>query len=28
LQHGLYVLRQNGDSIEISNTEGFSPTVW
>jgi len=28
LQHGLYVLRQNGDSIEISNTEGFSPAVW
>jgi len=28
LQHGLFVLRQNGDSIEISNPEGFSPAVW
>jgi len=28
LGHGLFVLRQNGDSIEISNPEGFSPTVW
>ena len=28
LQHGLYVLRQNGDSIEIGNPEGFTPTVW
>jgi len=28
LQHGFFVLRQNGDSIEISNPEGFSPTVW
>jgi len=28
LAHGLFVLRQNGDSIEISNTEGFSPAVW
>jgi len=27
LQHGFFVLRQNGDSIEISNPEGFSPTV-
>ena len=27
-QHGLYVLRQNGDSIEIGNPEGFTPTVW
>jgi len=28
LGHGLFVLRQNGDSIEISNPEGFIPTVW
>ncbi|MBV5299950.1 MAG: hypothetical protein JZU64_17900 [Rhodoferax sp.] len=28
LAHGLYVLRQNGDSIEIGNPEGFVPTVW
>jgi len=28
LGHGLFVLRQNGDSIEISNPGGFSPTVW
>ena len=28
LQHGFFVLRQNGDSIEIGNPEGFSPTVW
>jgi len=28
LGHGLYVLRQNGDSIEIGNPEGFTPTVW
>ena len=28
LQHGLFVLRQNGDSIEIGNPDGFSPTVW
>ena len=28
LQHGLFVLRQNGDSIEIGNPEGFNPTVW
>jgi len=26
LARGLFVLRQNGDSIEISNPEGFSPT--
>jgi len=28
LGQGLYVLRQNGDSIEISTPEGFTPTVW
>jgi len=28
LAHGLYVLRQSGDSIEISNPEGFTATVW
>jgi len=28
LQHGLFVLRQNGDSIEIGNPEGFTPAVW
>jgi hypothetical protein len=28
LGHGLFVLRQNGDSIEIGNPEGFTPTVW
>ena len=28
LAHGLYVLRQNGDSIEIGNPDGFTPTVW
>jgi len=28
LGHGLFVLRQNGDSIEIGNPEGFAPTVW
>ncbi len=28
LAHGLYVLRQSGDSIEISNCEGFTATVW
>jgi len=28
LRHGLFVLRQNGDSIEIGNPDGFAPTVW
>jgi len=28
LGHGLFVLRQNGDSIEIGNPEGFTPRVW
>jgi len=28
LAHGLYVLRQSGDSIEISNPEGFTAAVW
>ena len=28
LGHGLFVLRQNGDSIEIGNPDGFTPTVW
>jgi len=28
LQHGFFVLRQNGDSIEIGNPEGFTPAVW
>ncbi|MCF8210103.1 MAG: hypothetical protein K9K38_11975 [Rhodoferax sp.] len=28
LSHGLFVLRQSSDSIEIGNPEGFSPTIW
>ena len=28
MSQGLYVLCQNGDSVEVSNPAGFSPRVW
>jgi len=28
MTHGLYVLCQNGEQIEVRNAEGFEPAIW